>query len=244
MEIVSRLAAVLALACVLAPSAPPAWASAQTDLASARAAGQSVFLVVTEAPTPGREAALALAARARALAPHTAVVALDRGLPENQDLVRSLRLLGAPVPVVLVVAPNGVVAGGALLKDATPEALVGLIPTPRKADVLMHLSRGTAVIVVVSRPAMADARSAVFEACNEAVRRLAGQGATVVLDLDDEAERRYVRELGVGEREAAPVVVVFNKKGQKTAVFRIAVTAPQLVEAVQKQAQCCPGGNC
>lgn len=171
------------------------------------------------------------------------LVVLDRGAAENQELVRKHRLLGAPVPLVLVMAPNGVVAGGALLKDATPDALVGLIPTPGKAEVLKFLSKGAPVIVVASRKTM-PLQQATFNACQQAWRQLKEKVATVFIDMDDKAERAYLKELNVNPKELVPTVVVFNRKAQKTAAFRKAVTAKDLVDAVLKKMPCCPGGNC
>ncbi len=221
-----------------------AWGSTQGELAAAALEGKTVFLVVTQAGAPGTDRALQIAGQAQAAAPDTAVVVLDRGAAENQGLVKKYRLLGAPVPLILVVASNGVVAGGALLKDASAQALVKTIPTPKKADFLMHLSQKLSVIVVISKKTMAEPRSAIFEACNEASRRLERKVTTVVVDMDDKAEKAWLKELNIGPREAAPVTVVFNAKGQKTKVFRAVMTAADLVQAVTKKVECCPGGSC
>jgi hypothetical protein len=170
-------------------------------------------------------------------------VALDRGLPENRDLVEAYRVSAAPLPLILVVAGNGVVAGGALLADATPEALARLVPTPKKAEMLLHLTGQIPVFVVFSRASMAGQGPA-FEACSEAVRTLDHKAATVVVDLDDEAEAAFAAEMNVAADAPAPVVVVYNAKAQKTGSFRGAVTAAQLVAAARKRASCCPGGSC
>ena len=118
------------------------------------------------------------------------------------------------------------------------------IPTPKKAEFLLDLSQKMAVIVVVSQKTMVEPRGAIFEACSEASRRLERKVTTVVVDMDDKAEQAWLKELGVGPREAAPVTVVFNAKGQKTQVFRAVMSADDLVEAVTKKVECCPGGSC
>lgn len=224
--------------------ATSAWASAQSDIAEATRAGNSVFLVVTQTNTRGGERALQVAREAQARAPNTVVVVLDRGRAENQGLVRKYRLLGAPVPLILVVASNGIVAGGARLKDATPEVLVSIIPSPKKLEMLTHLSQKMPVFVVVSHKDMVTQRSAVFEACNKAMTQLKHKASTVVVDVDDKAEKRWLKELNIRPREKTPVTIIFNAKGQKTAVFRSAVTVEQLVKSARKKAACCPGGNC
>lgn len=222
----------------------PAWASAQSEITAATNEGRSVFVVVTQANARGTDKALEIANQARALAPRSAVVVMDRHAPENQPLVQRFRVAGAPVPLLLVMANNGVLAGGALLKDATPEVLVKLIPTPKKADMLFGLHQKKAVFVVVASKAMVAERGAVFEACNQAMKLLDRKATTVVVDMDDKAEKAWLKELRIGEKETAPVTIVFNAKGQKTQVFRCVMTAEQLVTAVKKKIECCPGGSC
>lgn len=226
-------------------SASLAWGSTQGELSAAALEGKTAFLVVTQGNAPGTDRALQLARQAQGMAPEkAAVVLMDRGAAENQKLVERYRLLGAPIPLVLVIAPNGVVAGGALLKDVTPELLVKTIPTPKKTEMLMGLHQKMAVIVVASKKTMVEPRSAIYEACSEATRRLERKVTTVILDMDDKAEKAWLKELGVGPREAMPVTVVFNPKGQKTQVFRKVMTADELVKAVTKKVECCPGGSC
>jgi hypothetical protein len=239
-----QLARYLVLVLGLVLVAAPGWASTQTEIASATGQGKAVFLVVTQGNVRGTDSAVQIAKQAQALAPTSAVVVMDRGAAENQDLVQRLRVLGAPVPLILVMAPNGVVAGGALLKDATPQNLVALIPTPKKARMLLELSQKKAVFVVVSSKTMVEARGKVFEACTQAMQTLEHKAATVTVDADDKAERAFLKELNIQERETTPVVIVFNAKGQKTQVFRQVVTAEQLVQAVHKKVECCPGGSC
>ena len=222
----------------------PALASAQSEIETATSQGKSVFLVVTQANARGTDRAIEIAKQAQVLRPQSAVVVMDRGVAENKALVKRFRVSGAPVPLVLVMAKNGVLAGGALLKDATPQALVNLIPTPKKADMLYGLHQKKAVFVVVSNKAMVEARGAVFEACNQAMKKLERKATTVVVDMDDKAEKAWLKELGIRPQEAAPVTIVFNAKGQKTQVFRCVMTAEQLVQAVCKKVECCPGGKC
>lgn len=222
-----------------------AWAGAQSDLDTARQQSRSAFVVVTESNARGTDQALQVAHEAQALAPASAVVLLDRGLPENAPLVQSFRVLAAPVPLILVVAPNGVVAGGALLKDATPAVLVKLIPSPKKAEMLLALSKGMPVFVVTSSPAMdAQVRAAVFSTLKQAHEMLEGKVATVAVVATDPGERAFLTELGIDPNATSPTVVVFNAKGQKTGSFREPPSAEALVTAAKKQAACCPGGSC
>jgi NAD(P)H-hydrate repair Nnr-like enzyme with NAD(P)H-hydrate dehydratase domain len=220
-----------------------ATAGVAEDIDEATAAGHPVFVVVTDRDANGFDRAFDIAKRAQALAPGARLATLDRGAAENKDLVRRYGVLGAPVPLLLVVAQNGVVAGGAMLKDATPEVLVGLIPTPKKAEMLLALSKQLPVFVFATGPDM-EGSEAMLAALKEAHRLLEKRVATVGIDVRDEAEKAFLKELGIDPKTKHPVIVVFNAKGQKSAAFRDGVTAAQLVEAARKKASCCPGGSC
>jgi hypothetical protein len=91
---------------------------------------------------------------------------------------------------------------------------------------------------------MIEPRGKVFEACTKATQMLDRKASTVVVDMDDKAEKAWLKELKIAAKEAMPVTIVFNAKGQKTQVFREVMTAEQLVAATKKKAPCCPGGDC
>ena len=226
-------------------TAPPARGAAQSDIQKATAGGQAVFLVVTQGNVRGTDRAIQIANQAQKLTPKSTVIVVDRGARENEALVKRLRVLGAPVPLILVMARNGIVAGGALLKDATPQRLVALVPSQKKGDWLLQLSQKKAVFVVVSDgKTMVESRGKVFEACTKAMESLKKKAATIAVDVSEKAEQAWLKELNIKAKEAGPVTIVFNAKGQKTEVFRRVMTAAELVKAVQKKAECCPGGSC
>lgn len=216
---------------------------AEAELDAAKERGHDVFVVVTHANADGTDRALAIAREAQALVAGSEVVLVDRAARENAALVQRFRVLAAPVPLVLVVAKNGIVAGGALLKDATPQVLANLVPTPKKAEMLEALSNRLPVFVLAMGPEM-EGGDAAMGALEQAYAALEKRVATVGIDVRDQAEAPFLKELAIDPKAKRPVVVVFNAKGQKTAVFREGVTAAQLVEAAKKAASCCPGGSC
>ena len=223
-----------------------AHASTQSELGEALQAKRPVFLVVTQSNARGTPQALDIAKKASALVPGSKVVTLDRAVEANAGLVKKYRVLGAPVPLVLVLAPNGIVAGGALLKDASPKKLAALVPTPKKTDMLGALEAKRAVILVFSHPKMAD-RSRILDVCGKAFTQMeqTRQKAQVIMvDTTDKAEGKFLAEMKVDPLATMPQVVVLNAKGEKTAVFREGVTVKQIVDAVNMKAPCCPGGSC
>jgi hypothetical protein len=238
-----------------------AWAGAQTALDDAVRDGHDVFLVLTEPGAPGIEVARDLARKATAIAPQATVVELDRRDPENAAIVSRYRLAVAPVPLVLVVARNGVAAGGALPGRTSPEQLAALIPTPKKAEYLKALDEGRSVFLVLSRPDM-PALAAITSTCEAARAKMNqdaeahvkvgdpkpnDQASVIGVTLTDPVEQRFLAEMKADLKSSQPWVVVANTKGQTTQTFLgpEGLTVDALVAATKKQVtECCPGGKC
>lgn len=154
---------VVALAFLGAFAPRPAVASAAEDLIAATAAGQPVFVVVTDAAARGTDAVTA-AANAAATSVKGRVIVLDRGAAANADLVAKYRLGSAPVPLVLVLAGNGLPVAGLTVERVTAAALVAALPSPKKLETLTALNDRRAVFVVVSGERMAGRTAAIEQA--------------------------------------------------------------------------------
>jgi len=219
-----------------------ALASVQADIEQANKAGKTVFLVITE---PGKETAPALeiARGAQNLAPETAVLEMNRLDVANSLFVATNRLTAAPVPLIVVIASNGVLAGGLSAEKATPNVLVKMIPSPGKAEVVKALGAGNAVFVVASRPAMAD-RLKVLEICKKASKELKDKAATVAIDMDDKKEATFLQQLRANMEYSTTAIFVFNAQGQPTGNFTGPVEVAELIKAATaKGGGCCPGGS-
>lgn len=241
-----RPAPLLALLALLLLLAAPgsARAAAQDELASAQAAGRTVFLVLTDAAAQGVEEARALARRAQELAPQSAVVELNRSEASSAALVERYRLKAAPVPLVLVIASNGVAAGAQKPGKGAAERLVALIPTPRKAEVLAAFQDQKLAFVAFTRASLAE-QSALFEAMSKAVEALGHRAVNVVVNVDDPAEARFLAERKVDAAALAkPVLFVLNAKGQTLGRLEGAPTAEKIVETAKRPAPCCADGTC
>ena len=220
--------------------APQATALAST--AAANAAGRSVFLIVTDGPGAGLDTARATARAAQIAVPSAVVVELDRRDPAQSEGVAKFRVAAAPVPLVIVVATNGVGVGAAKPGEGAAERLAGMVPSKAKADYLHQLSQKRVAIVLISRASMQE-RSALFEQASVALKTLVGKASLVLVDLDDPAEARFIAELNADPASARPVVQVINPKGQVLERFTGVPTADQMVKAVSKK-HCCSDPNC
>ena len=219
-------------------------ASAETLLSAATAAGHPVFLVVTQTDAAGVDVARAVVADAQKLSPSTSIVELDRLDAANVAVVRRYRLESVPVPLILVIAANGVAAGGARPNAVTAQRLVDMIPSAAKASMLKSIDEKKATVLVFWRASMAE-RAAALQAANDAATALKGAATVVSIDVDAAAEARFIAEMRVDPKSAVPIVGVYNAKGQPTETLLGVAKAEVLVAAATKEIhECCPGGRC
>jgi hypothetical protein len=225
---------------LLGVMASVAAASTQKDLDSAAKHGKIAFIVVTDKGTEGADQAADMAKQAAGQVKKSTVVRLDRSDPANADLVAKYRLAGAPVPLILLAARNGVIAGGLVAAQATADKLVGMVPSPKKAEVLQQLQSGKAVLIQANRKSMAT-QADCSAACAAACGQLQDRCVTVQIDMDDPAETAFLASMKVNTASTEPVTLVVNAQGQITGTYNGAAEVAALVQAATKKAGgCCP----
>ena len=218
-------------------------ASTADDLQRAARKGKPVFLLVTDAATPGGESAREMIKAAMKQVKKSTLIELNRTEPANSPLVAEYRLAGAPAPLILVLAANGAIAGGIPAEKATPEQLVKMIPTMKKGEVLKAVQAGQAVLITASQKKMVR-EATVMNSCAAACGQMQGKCVSVIINLEDESELPFLNELKINPQAAEPVTVVINAQGQVTSSFQGAVEVTNLVQAANKKVGgCCPGGN-
>ena len=242
MPAIHRPLAALALGLALLAAPADGSAAAMDDITTHTKAGKTVFLVVTDAAAKNLAAARDVAGQASKQTPDSAVVELNRSDPAQAAAVKAYRVAGAPVPLVMVIAPNGVAAGASLVKRGALERLIGLVPTPGKAEYLKVLSQRQTAIVIFSHAKMAQ-QSDVFTAASKVVTATKGKVSTVVVDVTSQAEQKFLREWKVDPKSTQPTVVVMNAKGLTLGRHQGAPTAEQLLATTQKK-PCCGDPSC
>lgn len=219
-------------------------ATVKSDLETANKNGNSVFLVVTDPNVTGTDNAVEIANKAKASVTKSIVLQMNRSDVANADLVVKYRLAGAPLPLILVIASNGVVTAGFLPNQATPDLLVKAIPSPKKADVLKTLSDGKSVFIVVTGKSMAE-KNTIMNTCQQACIEMENNAKMIEISLDDPKETQFLTELKVNMTAKEPTTYVINSKGQITGTFTDDVNSTTLVASAKKVAAsgCCPGGS-
>jgi hypothetical protein len=231
----------LALCFCLLPLA--AAASPQGDLDAAARKGKLAFLLVSEPGTAGMDQAKEMIQSAMKQLNGSVLVEWNRADPGTADLAARFRVAGAPLPLILLMARNGAIAGGMVAGQASVEKLVKLAPSPKRTEVLSAMQSGKAVFITAARKGM-GAQAQAQESCARACGQMGAGSFAILLDIDDPAEAQFLADLKVSPVATEPVTVVLNTQGQVTGTFVGAAAVGDLVQAANKKsAGCCPPGS-
>jgi hypothetical protein len=219
--------------------------TAQESIESANKSGLSVFLVITDPGNENTQKAMDIANQAHTKYAKSEVVQMNRSDAANKDLVAKYGVSNAPLPLIIVIASNGVVTGGYPLYQATADLLVNLVPSPVKSDVLKALSAGKSVFLVVSSKSMKE-KDQVMNTCQQACIEMDNNTKLIGLDLDDQKEKAFIAEMKIDPSITSPQTFVINSKGQITGTFNDDVNTTTLVATAKKLPAakgCCPSGS-
>lgn len=215
------------------------------EIEAANKAGQVVFLVVTDAQTEKNADAMQVAYKAHNLYDNSKVIILNRADENNKQLVSKYQVSSAPLPLILVIASNGIVTGGYLLQQATPELLVKAIPSPKKGEVIKVLSEGKSVFLLVTGKNMSKSNE-LLGTCEKACVEMNNKAKIIEISMEDPLEKQFLTELRIDPDLNQPKTYVINAKGQLTGTFNSDVSSSELVATAKKISAggCCgPGSN-
>ncbi|MCK7519969.1 MAG: hypothetical protein MZV64_20710 [Ignavibacteriales bacterium] len=94
----------------------------------------------------GTEKAVSIAEKAKTIYKNAVLLQMNRDDAANAQLVNEWRLSGAPLPLILVVSPKGILTGGRILAQATAENIASLVPSPKKEAVIEQMTSGKSCI--------------------------------------------------------------------------------------------------
>jgi len=218
-------------------------ATPQEALITAEKKGKVALVLVTEPNVQDLEKARTTIQESAKRIKGSVTIELDRKDAANSALVTKYGLAGAPVPLILVFAPTGVIAGGVPSAQASPEGIVKMVPSPKKSVVLKEITSGKAVLVVAGKKSMKDQVKA-MEKCAAACNQIQGKATTVQVDMDDPKEAAFLKDLKVDMASKDPITIVINPQGQLTGTFAgTADTAALIAAATKKAGGCCASGS-
>ncbi len=220
-----------------------ALASTSEQLESAADAGNASFVLVTAPGATGVDQARQMIQNAMDQTPGSVMIESNRADVANSSFTQKYKLTAVPVPLVLVFASNGVMAGGNVASKLTAQQLVALVPSPKKAEVLKAIQSGQAVYVTASRSEMTSTTD-VAKGCAAACTQMQGKCVAIDVNMDDQVEKGFLSQLKVDMQSTDPVTIVINAKGQVTGSYTGIVEVESLITSATKVAAsgCGPKG--
>jgi len=218
-----------------------AFASTSDQLQTAISNDQVAFVLVTEPGVAGIDQAQQMIQTAMTQVPGAMMIESNRGDAANSDFIKKHKLASAPVPLILVFASNGIMAGGNIASKLTAQQLVAMVPSPKKAEALKAIQSGQAAYITASRSGMAS-KTDVAKGCAAACTQMQGKCVAIDVDMDDPLEKTFLTQLKVNMQSAEPITVVINAKGQVSGTFSGIVEVENLMASATKvvASGCCP----
>lgn len=214
---------------------------AKTKIEKAQKSGKSIYLIVTDKSATGTDALEKMVSDAVKKTKNTAMVKLNRDDKDNANLISKYRLSGAPLPIILVLASNGVASGSLTIKDATVEKLLSYLPTKKQAEVLLGFENGKPAFIVCGKKNAKD-KSNLEAECKKAVTSLSGKATQVFVDVESKDEANFIALIQPDKEKTT--VLVFNGKGQYTGTLEATAKSDDIIKSVNKKmGGCCPGGS-
>ena len=167
--------------------------------------------------------------------------------PKQIDVVNLYKVDRAPMPLVLVVAPNGAITGG-FPRDFTEERILSSIVGPLSTQCLKALQEGKFVFVCVQGDdvkANASAMKGVVDFKDDI--QYGPITEVVIFKGTGPSEQRMVKSLGLEEKPAEPVTAFLAPPGSMIGKFTGSTDKDKLVAALTSRQKsggaCCPAGS-
>lgn len=210
---------------------------------------QAVYLLITEKGVKDQNA-VSIANQAQKLTKNSTIVTLFRDDKTNEALVKKYGLQGAPLPLIIVIASNGVLAGGYVVDGKVmAKDFAALIPSPKKEAIMNAIDKKNAVFVLVSKKGFSD-KANVLKNCKAAIALLKNKAVVIEIDLTDKKEAEFLKQMGVDiANQNATATVVINSLGQVIANYKGATEPAKLVKSANEVKKgcgpsCAPGKKC
>lgn len=218
-----------------------------TALQQAARAGKYLFVFFWKEKSPQTDAMwdVLQAAMAKVTA-RAEVVAINVTDPAEEAMRTRFGIDRAPLPLVLVLAPNGAVTKGFPLKLTETQLLQAFV-SPGTAECLKALQARKLVLLSVQRRSVYAQQASLQQGAADfaADARFAGATEVVSVDPADPAEAAFLQSLQVDPRSSTSVTVLLAPPGSVVGKFDGAFAKEQLVAKLQAaQSNPCAGGKC
>ncbi len=178
------------------------------------------------------------------LGPRAESISIPITDPAEAGIVAKFGVSDAPMPLVLVLAPNGAVTAS-FPGNFTKEQLLGGIGTPAMAQLLGALQQGKLVFLCVQNGKThlnTEAMSGVF--AFKADQRYAAATEVLTLDLGIPQESPFLAKLGLNAPVDEALTVFLAPPGTIIGSFKGATDKNQLIATLTKASKGCCAGGC
>ena len=162
--------------------------------------------------------------------------------PSESAVMQRFRVSRAPMPMALVIAPNGAITG-AFSQEIAEEKVEAAFVTPCMMQCMKSLQEGKLVLVSLQsgQPRALPGGAQQFQA-DEMFRN---RTVAVALNVEDPAEERFLRDM---QLDAAGVkttsVALLAPPGVLVGKFPSNVTKAELAAKLHAAGKCCDDANC
>jgi len=171
--------------------------------------------------------------------------AANRDAAPESEFVDKFGLKSAPMPVVLVLAPNGAVTGGFLGSRLTEQQLLASLASPVKQQCLKALQDRKLVFLCAQNGTTKSNDTAMKGVKDfKADTRFAEFTEIVTVNPADEDEKQFLTELQVAPKPSEATTIFLAPPGAIVAKFTGATNKDVLVAALQKASAGCGAGGC
>lgn len=161
------------------------------------------------------------------------------------DVVKKFGTARAPMPLILVLAPNGAIMGGFPAAQADENKLIDAVGSPASEQVVKAIQQKSMVLLCVQNKKTTDNKAA-LSGVKEFVKdpKFAENTAVVTVDPSDQDEVKFLSRLNIDVNSTVATTTLLAPPGNIVGSFKGATQKDQLVNAVQAAAKggCGPGG--
>jgi hypothetical protein len=184
-------------------------APSQVSFKQASAAGKHLFILFYEADNEATQAARkTLDAVLVKRADVARQIAVKKDAPEEMALVEKYRLQTAPMPLLLVLAPNGAVTMGCLGKDISEERARAAIAGPAQQQCLKALQDGKVVVLYACGKSVPDDSPLLKGIRDFRADPKYAEAEVIRLDSSDEAESAFLKQLNITPKARMTTLVM------------------------------------
>lgn len=238
----------LALACVLAVHVGTCLAQVpssnlQSTLQQAQQVGKFTFVVFHRDSSPQTQQMLAVAQQSAAARADQAILATANvANPDEQAMVQRFGVGRAPMPMTVVVAPNGAVTGLFPRKVADANLAAAIVP-PVMMQCMKGLQDQKLVFVCLTRDEQAAVPAGVRAL--QLDPQFKDRMTLIGLNVENTAEAKLMQQLKVDASQVhGPYAALIAPPGVLVGHFTGTSTAEQVAAAIHKAGKCCEDPNC